>query len=132
MIGITVTTKGLDKVINMFEKLPENLNNSISETINDAAEMAKEYAETFCPEDTGELHDSIYVTIGEDNFELGATAKHAVFNEYGCYNLNCGSPEAPETAKYKGIRPFIRPSLIEVMRIFPDIFSKKFQRTMHG
>ena len=121
MIGIA--TIGLNAFLKTLDKMKEVTESD--DTFEYFAQRAKQYAEEYCPRDTGELVNSIYVEILPDGFILGATAGHAIFNEYGCYNLPCGSPSSPVPAKYIGFRPFLRPAIFKVKSEFSEIFGKK-------
>ena len=127
---IDIEVRGIEKVMRIFNEIGKG--EIFSETIADAGRIAEGHAKSLCPVDTGELLNSIFLEINEHDFILGATAKHAVFNEYGCYNLNCGSPESPEPAKHSGFRPFLRPAIYQTMQEIPNIFNKRFKRVTHG
>ena len=128
MIGIEV--KNLTPIRRKYEKLGKG--EWIKEGMQRAADYAKERAELYAPRDKGDLEDNIFVTVREDSFELGSSVRHAVFNEYGCYNLNCGTPENPEPANFKGYRPFLRPALLDTKKKLPEFISKSIHRVTHG
>ena len=129
MIGLEAT--GLKDIIKITKNASKKT--MFSETLKQVAEKAEKYArDYYVPVDNGDLRKSIYLIIREDSFELGATAKHAVFNEYGCYNLETGTIAHPIDAKYKGFRPYIRPSIKRAMDEVPHIFNKNFKKAMHG
>ena len=129
MISFEIT--GLQSVINKMKKAEEFIKSN--DVFDFTASLAKQYAEELCPLDTGELLQSIYIEVLDGGFELGATAGHAIFNEYGCYNLPRGSVSSPVPAKYMGFRPFLRPALYRATKEFPKIFGKKFAQVVsHG
>ena len=120
MIGIKVT--GLVKTRRMFEKIGrKKLYDEITKEIGD---IAFQKAKQLCPVDTGELLRSTKIKKTKDGFFLYATAKHAIYNEYGCYNLKFGP------AKYKGQRPFLRPATHFATRFAPQIFGKKIHESV--
>ena len=125
MIGVTVT--GLNETINFLKNIEKKIPGIVQQTMEQGGNDALQEAIRLCPEDTGELVESIYMNADENGFELGATAKHAVLNEYGCYNI-----VVPGNAKYKGQRPWLRPSIYKVLNDIPGIFNKNWQRTLHG
>jgi hypothetical protein len=125
MIGVYVT--GLNECIQFLKEMEKEIPGIVKQTMEEGGNAALQEAIRLCPEDTGELVDSIYMEADENGFELGATAKHAVFNEYGCYNI-----VVPSNAKYKGQRPFIRPAIIKVANEIPSRFSKNWKSTLHG
>ena len=66
-------------------------------------------------------------------FQLFATAKHAVFNEYGSVRTPIGNVGSPISAKKKGFRPFLRPAIYKATAEADYIFRKKLIRIMsHG
>lgn len=120
--GLTEFIKKLDK----FEE--KEWQNILATTAKEAKRLAKEFA----VKDTHELEKSIYLRMHQNSFELGATARHAVFNEYGCYNIEAGSPESPIGRK-TGFSPFLRPAArIAIQEFAPKEFRKTMKRIMHG
>jgi HK97 gp10 family phage protein len=125
MIGIEVT--GLKKLTDKLKKAEKS--DMFEQTNKEAANLAYERAihnDYGAPVDTGELRRSVYVNIIKDGFELGATARHAIFNEYG----SIYTPLGP--GKMSGFRPFIRPAVYHAIQRYPGIFSKNWKRVMHG
>ena len=90
--------------------------------IEETAKIALQWAQHYCPEDTGRLYDSLYTKIMYHKFKLGASAPYAIYNELGL------GPTPFGEAKYKGQRPFIRPAVLNAIRDFPDIFFKRFPK----
>jgi len=125
MFSVYVT--GLTEMMKMLKRAESQFPDMIESTMEHACTIAKTEAERLCPVDSGELRDSIYCKHDEKGFELGATAKHVVFNEYGCYNI-----KVPGNAKYYGQRPFIRPAMYKAMEKVPDTFSKNWEKMTHG
>jgi len=129
MIGLNIT--GLVGVQNLFKKLGEE--KLYVSTVQDVGKQAKKYALQMVPVDTGMLKKSIYLKSSKMGFELGATAKHAVFNEYGSLTTPIGSVESPMSAVKTGFRPFLRPSIYKASREVDQIFGKKLASiTVHG
>jgi len=122
MIGIQIT--GLNDVQALFKKLGEQeLYNS---TVESVAEEAHKIALQICPVDTGELRKSIFLSKSRDSFILGATAGHAIINEYGSLTTPIGSVQSPISAKKYGYRPFLRPAAYRAMQKVDYIFGQKF------
>jgi len=130
MIGIQVNVLGIKELLSKCKDL-ESLD-WVRQANDEAADWAEETAIHMCPVDTGELQASIYLKKHQYSFELGATAKHAVFNEYGSITTPAGSPENPISAKYAGFRPFIRPAIYDTKAKYGDWVSANFKRVMHG
>lgn len=122
MIGITV--KGLDRVISGFKGLSDK--RIYDETIRDTAINARKYAKQYAAVDTGELEKSIYFRKSGDGYEIGATAPHAIFNEYGSYNI----PEGARTSKSGKVcrTPFLRPAVIKATSETKEIFGTKLRK----
>ena len=128
---ITIEMKGMQRLIDRTD--PKKLKESIGSTMNEACNLAYDWAVIYCPIDTGELVESMYKNCDETSFEIGANAKHAVFNEFGSIRTPIGSIESPKAAKYKGVRPFIRPAMYKVKNMFPELFWKRYSSIVeHG
>ena len=129
MIGMYIS--GLVEVQKICKQLgEEKIYNDVVKTVG---EKAEKYAIQMCPVDTGELQGSIYLDVDKDGFELGASAGHAVFNEYGSITTPIGSISSPKAAKKTGFRPFLRPSVYKATRQAPEIFGKKLASiSAHG
>ena len=103
-----------------------------SEAMKETLEDAEFWAKTFTPVDTGELEESIRV----EGDTLIADAPWAIFNEYGCYNIEVGTvqnPKASESTSGKfAYRPFLRPALLLAMQDFPERLFSKISATSTG
>lgn len=122
---------GLLDAIKTFENA--DVRGAAKDMMQWAADRCEELVvEHYVPFDTGELHDSVFTEVYDDHFIIGASAKHAVFNEYGSYTTPIGAPDSPIEAKKKGYRPFLRPALYQVRREMPDVFGQKLQTLMTG
>lgn len=128
---------GLTKVI-------ENLNNAadrkhyadaVDETIEAAVEMAKEMAPVSNPtkySTSGQLEESIHAEGGA----IVADAPWAIFNEYGCWNIEVGTVRDPKgsisgSGKF-AYRPFLRPALYRAIDQFPERLFSKLSATKRG
>ena len=89
--------KGLDKLSKRLAK--KFSKETIDKGLEVTARRAKVTAITLCPYRTGALQRSIYSRVRNSKLQLGATALHAPFVEYGWI----GSPA----------QPFLRPAAAE-------------------
>jgi len=123
---------GLNDWVQKTKKM-SNMEKIMKATMDDARQRAESYAIGYCPKDTGELAESIYSHLEGEGFVVGASAKHAVFNEYGSITTPIGDVESPIAAKKTGVRPFIRPAIYQVKKEMPEIFGKKMHEiVLHG
>ena len=122
MIGIEI--RGLNKVIQGFKGLSDK--KIYDETVRDTAQKAKTYAKQYAAVDTGDLEKSIYFRKSGEGYEIGATAPHAIFNEYGSYNI----PEGIRTSKSGKVcrTPFLRPAVIKATGETKEIFGTKLRK----
>jgi len=122
---------GMNSILGKLKKL--SVKDAVDNTMEEAARIAKLYAENYAPLATGELKNSIYSHTVPGGFVLGANAKHAVFNEYGSLTTPIGSVQAPLPAKIVGVRPFLRPAIYEVKQEMQKTFNKSVEELIsHG
>lgn len=128
MLGLQII--GLSAVIKKLNTAGkrEHFEKAKKETLELAKDIAKDYA----PELTGELEDSINI-YGD---ELVADAPWAVFNEYGCYNIEVGTVPNPKgvltgSGKF-AYRPFMRPAMMRAIRMYPEILFSKLSGISKG
>ena len=75
--------KGLDKVIDQYEKIEKELQESLKKTVNDSVKNVVRNAKNMAPVDTGNLRRSIH---GELNVEKGKIEGRIVVNaDYAPY-----------------------------------------------
>ena len=75
--------KGLDKVIDQYEKIEKELQESLKKTVNDSVKNVVRNAKNMAPVDTGNLSRSIH---GELNVEKGKIEGRIVVNaDYAPY-----------------------------------------------
>jgi len=115
---------GLNEVVEKLKKVDKNMFNEI---MNEARVRAEFYARKYCPVDTGELENSIYSLNTNSGFVLGASARHAIFNEYGSMTTPVGYVTSPLPAKKTGFRPFLRPAIYRVRQEMQELFGGKLQ-----
>lgn len=128
---IELETTGMNDIIGKLKKF--SMKDAVNNTMEKASQTAKNYAETYSPWATGELRKSIYSYTIPNGFVLGASAKHAVFNEYGSITTPIGSIQAPLPAKIVGVRPFLRPALYKVKQEISKTFKKSCEELIsHG
>ncbi len=130
---MSLTAKGIDSAIKKVKNA--DLSKIVYEMTEEARVKAENYAKELCPVVTGNLRNSIfsYTAPGCWQFILGASAKHAVFNEYGSITTPIGTVQAPLHAKITGFRPFLRPAIYKVKEEMPKIFKKSCEEIIeHG
>lgn len=128
---ISIEQTGMEDIIGRLKKF--SMPKTVNKAMNNARERAEIYAMGYAPKDTGELAESIYSYDTDGGFILGASAKHAVFNEYGSITTPVGSVMSPLPAKKVGIRPFLRPALLHVREEIPKLFKKYSEEIVtHG
>ena len=115
---ISVKIFGINRLISNLNQINPELFNDVKKSVVDEA---YDYARQYAMVDKGELKDSIYKT-GDT---IGATAPHAVWNEWGCYNI----PEGTRV-NYKGNigrTPFLRPAAQKAVGNAGKIFGDKLR-----
>ena len=128
MLSIKLIVKeNVGKKLKSMQQL-KHYENAKKEVLQDAEQLAK----AMCPVDTGELEESIYA----DDNSITADAPWAVFNEYGCYNIEVGTVENPKGAISKSgkpcYRPFLRPALWIAIDSYPEKLFSKFSTSSKG
>ena len=120
---ISIKVYGLPKVIKGFKNLGQEQiwYNIVQQTAEQAYANAKEMVAV----DTGALEKSIYYKEKKKSFEIGATAPHAIYNEYGSYNI----PDGPRVSKSGKLAhtPFLRPAAYKAMR---EVAPREFKKTV--
>jgi hypothetical protein len=128
---------GLEKVVANLKDAADirHYAKAVDETIAEAVRLAKEYAPVSDPSKyshSGTLEASIYAEGGT----IVADAPWAVFNEYGCWNIEVGTIRNPKgsisgSGKF-AYRPFLRPALYQAIDNFPERLFSKFSATKKG
>ena len=121
-------SESLKKKLRDKDWFPKHVAEAKAEVLQDAELLAK----AMCPVDTGELEESIKA----DENGLTADAPWAVFNEYGCYNIEVGGVENPiESTSASGkacYRPFLRPAIWIAIDSFSEKLFSKLSATSKG
>lgn len=118
----TVNITGIERLNSNLGKIDKELFDKV------VAEVAKEtynYAKEYAAVDTGELVDSIYHHPISNGWVVGATAKHAVYNEFGSWNIGIGG-RISKSGK-PCFTPFLRPSAVKALNTAPAKFGVKLR-----
>ena len=115
MIDVRIT--GIEKLNANLNKINEKLFNSV---VQEVAEKTYAYAKQNAAVDTGELEESIYYNQQGNGWIVGATARHAVYNESGSWNIQLGG-RTSKSGKV-GYTPFLRPAAYKAMAEAPKKF----------
>lgn len=89
-----VTVKGLDKLTRKLDELPEHIAAGARQAVRDETHEVAEDMRRTAPRLTGELARSIQAEVKDLEGRAAATARHAVFVEYG----TSSTPEQPFAA----------------------------------
>lgn len=127
---IAFRVTGLNEVMKAFEKASED--SIYNDIIHETGKKAEEYAKQNAPVDSGVMEEDIQVHFEDKGFILMCNVPWAVFNEYGCYNLDAGTPGSPKpvvsTSGKRAFRPFMRPGIYKAMHELPELFGKKWAK----
>ena len=114
---------GLSAAIQFNKKIANNakMYNLTEQIVKDTVSLMRKY----CPVDTGRMMQAIrYVKSGKGIFKIIIDIPYAIFNEFGTKYMPAGSVESPKaitsTSGKSAYRPFMRPSLWQINRMFPD------------
>lgn len=131
---IKITQKGLNKVIQSLD--PSKMVDSITETIEEAANIAYTDAWIHCPVYSGDMREAIETEIQSDSFSIKVDYSNGEFdvahmNEYGKSPYwNIGTMEDPTIYVNElgntGYHPFVRPAVLKAAKKFPEIFGQKW------
>jgi hypothetical protein len=119
---VTLKVTGLTAAIRLNEMIARNpkLERMMENVVKDTVALIRRY----CPVSTGNLLESIrYQKISRREFKIIIDVPYAVYNEYGTKYMEVGTEVSPkgvvsESGK-ASYRPFIRPALWEMSKMFP-------------
>jgi HK97 gp10 family phage protein len=84
---VPITLDGAPQVIARITKYAE-LFEDLTPSLQRGIDMGVDHAKSVCRVDTGEMRDSIYGQVnGPEEAEIGATAAHSIFNEFGTIHM---------------------------------------------
>jgi HK97 gp10 family phage protein len=89
--GETVTVIGIETLSRVLNKLPKQIGTAARTAVRDETELVVEDMRRTAPRRTGELARSIQAEIKDLEGKAVATARHAIFVEYG----TSSTPEQP-------------------------------------
>jgi len=120
MVALNLRISGISKLVSNLNKIRDK--QLYDDTVKEVAELTAIYAKERAAVDTGELVDSIDAEPDGDCYVVKATAEHAWFNEFGCYNIPQGG-RVSRSGKI-GYTPFMRPAAIRAKAEAGGIFAK--------
>lgn len=123
---IRLTISGMESIQSKLKQLGEP--DLYKDVMHDTGDVAWKWLQLLCPVDKGALKASTYLTKTQNGFEIGATAKHAVYNEYGSISTPIGDINNPLSAKYAGFRPFLRVSAHRALSELNSIFKMRVEK----
>src|SRR6266568_1517509 len=85
--GISVDMSGADVLIASLGELDIETRIAVNMALYRFAKATFDEAEATVPVDTGELHDSEYLEVGDLKAEVGFDSDHAVYVELGTYKM---------------------------------------------
>jgi len=85
--GMTVGMSGADALIASLGELDTVTRLAVTRALYFFAKATFDEAEATVPVDTGELHDSAYMDVGDLKGEVGFDSDHAVYVELGTYKM---------------------------------------------